>query len=136
MHRLHRLVGTGLLAMSAVATAQGPRLAVLDAITPGSWTLHETGTTGPDRAICVTDANALVQIHHAATACSRFVVAEGPRSATVHYTCPGQGHGRTTITVEGSSLIRIQTQGIAGGAPFDVDYEARRGGACARSAGN
>ena len=116
--------------MSAVATAQGPRLAALDAVLPGSWTLHEIGAAGGDRTMCVGDAGALLQVHHAHISCARFVVADGPRTATIHYTCQGQGHGRTTITVEGSSLVRIQTQGIAGGAPFDVDYEARRGGAC------
>ena len=52
-------------------------------------------------------------------------------NATIHYTCPGSGHGRTTILVETPRLFHLQSQGIAGGAPFDFDYEVRRVGACA-----
>lgn len=130
MRRFHRLAIAGLIAVSAAATGQGPRLAVLDAVLPGSWQLHEIGGPGQDRTICVRDPGLLLQIRHGTTACSRYVVAETPRSATINYTCPGMGNGRTTITVENGSLARIQTQGIAGGAPFDHDYEARRLSAC------
>lgn len=136
MRRYVRLVAAGLIAVSAAATGQGTRPAVLDRLLPGSWTLHEAGSDGPDRSICVSDPGLLLQIHHGAMACARFTVSEGPRTATIHYTCPGQGHGRTTITADGTSTIRIQTQGIAAGAPFDVDYEARRGGPCSGSGRN
>ncbi len=130
MRRLHRVAAAGLIALSAVATAQGPRLALLEKVLPGSWALHEIGAAGGNRAICVRDPGMLVQVHHVSAACNRILVSEGPRTLTVQYTCPGQGHGRTTITVENPNLLRIQTQGLAGGAPFDVDYEARRGGEC------
>lgn len=137
MLRFARLVAAGLISASAVATAQGPRLLVLDRLLPGNWTLHEIGSAAPGRALCVSDPGLLLQIHHGATTeCPRFVVSAGPRSATIDYTCPGAGHGRTTLIAESPSLVRIQTQGLAGGSPFDMDYEARRSGACVSPARN
>lgn len=130
MRRLHRLAAAGLIAVSAAATAQGPRLAILQTILPGNWQLREIGSAATPRALCVRDTALLLQMRHGASQCARFVVSDGTRSATIHYTCPGLGHGRTTITLESPTALRLQTQGIADGAPFDYDYEARRLGDC------
>lgn len=130
------LAAAGLVATAAATTAQAPRLALLESLTPGSWTLHEIATDGAARSICIGDPAALLQIHHGAAPCPHFVVSASGRNVTVEYTCPRNGHGRTTLSVEGPTLARIHTQGIANGAPFDVDYEARRSGPCARSAKN
>lgn len=136
MRRIARLAAAGLIAISAAATGQGTRLAVLDNLSPGMWTLHEIGASGSDRSMCISDPGLLLQVHHGAAACARFVVSSDPRSATVHYTCPGQGHGRTTLSTDGTAVVRIHTQGLASGAPFDMDYEARRGGPCTGSGRN
>ncbi|UVO51848.1 hypothetical protein M0208_15505 [Sphingomonas sp. SUN019] len=127
---LQRLAVAGLIAVSATAPAQAPRVAALDLVAPGAWSLHEIGSTGAPLALCVREATALLQVRHGASQCSRFVVDQGPRRATVHYTCPGLGYGRTTLSVEDEGVIRLQTQGILRGAPFDFDYEARRTGTC------
>ncbi|WP_085810435.1 hypothetical protein [Sphingomonas sp. TZW2008] len=132
MLRSSRLGLAGLVAFAAAASAQAPRAAI-DQLSPGNWMLHEIGSRGPDRALCVRDAGALLQIHHPGLSCARFVVADEPRAVTVHYTCPGAGHGRTTLTVEAPSRVRIATQGLARGAPFDVEYAAQRDGTCAAS---
>jgi len=50
--------------------------------------------------------------------------------ATIHYTCPGRGYGRTTIAVETSKLVRIDTQGIVDGMPFATEFEGRKIGMC------
>jgi hypothetical protein len=122
----------GLVFLAAVgggaSAAQAPRLAALRAVAPGEWLLKEQG--GGVRSLCVTDPRALMQIEHGAAQCSRFVVADAPRSATIHYTCPGAGHGRSTITVEGKERFRLETQGILDGAPFDTEYDGHRLGAC------
>lgn len=91
--------------------------------------LREIGGTETTR-ICVADPRMLIQLRHPRAQCSRFVVEDLPRSVTVHYTCPGAGHGRTDISVEGGKLIKLRTQGIADGAPFDLEYEGRRTGTC------
>lgn len=120
----------GLLFISAAAAgAQG--MSALNAITPGEWRLHEIGTRDAAKSICVSDPRLLLQVEHGSTACARFVVAETPRGATIRYTCPGRGHGLTTITVESGTVVRLRTQGMFRGAPFDLDYEGRWQGRCA-----
>ena len=136
MLRFAYLAAVGLVAVAVGAAAQGPRPALLDQLRPGSWTLHEIGSPAARRTICVTDAASLLQVHHGAAQCARFVVSSDQRTTTVSYTCAGQGYGRTTLTAESPTLVRIQTQGLAQGAPFDMDYEARRAGICVRSAKN
>lgn len=125
------LIATGLLsALAAPAPAQAPGLPALGAIERGLWELRERGSSAAPRKICVADPSTLIQIRHGSTACSRFVIDSKPDRATVHYTCPGAGHGRTTIRVETSRLIQIDSQGIADDSPFNFSYEGRRTGAC------
>jgi hypothetical protein len=108
----------------------GQSLAALSAIEGGEWVLKSKGT-GDTKSMCLGDSKALLQLRHGRATCSRFVIANDPKSTTVHYTCPGQGHGRTTIRVETPRLIQIESQGIANNAPFQILYEGRRTGACA-----
>lgn len=133
---MHRLSAGALLVGLAVAAgpAQEPPLAALSRIEPGEWQLREIGTNNPPETLCVTHRRVLLQLRHRTALCSRFVIADLPDSATVHYTCPGAGHGRTSITVETGRLIKIETQGIADGAPFDFEYEGRRTGDCPATA--
>jgi hypothetical protein len=107
-----------------------PRLTALAKLEPGQWMLRTRGHASETRSICVTDAAILLQPRHGGAACSRFVIANDDRAATVHYTCPGAGHGRTTLRVENPRLIQIESQGIAEKEPFAFDMEGRRTGAC------
>lgn len=114
----------------AIGANQAPALAALDGIEPGQWQLREIGTTAPPRSLCISDPATLLQIEHGLAHCSRFVVTDQPRAATVSYTCPGAGNGRTTIKLESANDFHLDTQGIHGGAPFDKGYQAHRIGAC------
>lgn len=122
------------MAAGAVLPAQGlraPTLAALGAVEKGAWELHEVGNRRAPR-LCVADVAEVLQLRHRRGAgCSRFVITNEPRTATVHYTCPGAGHGRTTLAVETSRVMRVDTQGIADNAPFDLRLEARRVPSCA-----
>ncbi|OYY89329.1 MAG: hypothetical protein B7Y45_12630 [Sphingomonas sp. 28-66-16] len=120
-------------AAGAVA-AKAPALAALQTIEAGQWQFREIGSAAAPKIMCVGDPSTLIQIKHADTACARFVVEDQPRSATISYTCPGTGRGRTTIRVESPRDFHLETQGIAGGAPFDTAYQAHRLGACAAGA--
>lgn len=126
----------GVLAAAAVGATAGavpvkaPQLAVINAIEPGQWELREVGTSGSPRVLCVTNPDMLIQLRHASVQCTRYVVENQPQTVTVNYDCEGAGNGRTTITLDTPRQIRLQTQGIAQHAPFDVDYAGRRLGAC------
>ena len=77
------------------------------------------------------DAKVLLQLRHPNNVCSRFVISDDPRGATVQYSCASGGNGRTTIRVETPRLVQIDTQGIADQSPFAFSAEARRVGDCA-----
>ncbi|MBX9730162.1 MAG: DUF3617 domain-containing protein [Sphingomonas sp.] len=114
----------------AAAPAAAPTVAVLAQIEPGQWQLREIESTAPPRLICITDPGNLVQFDHPGGQCSQFVVEDLPRVATINYSCTGAGHGRTTIRIESKNGFHLDIQGIAGGAPFDTSFEARRIGVC------
>lgn len=125
------------LAVAAIAVLLGARPVpqaklppALAAIEPGQWQLREIGDAEPRRSLCVADPDRLVRLHHPDARCSETVVASDPQSVTIRYGCPGAGFGQTTISIETRTLIRVQTQGIANGMPFQSDYEGRRAGAC------
>ncbi len=123
------LVVLGLAAATAVP-AQAPSLAMLDRLEKGSWQLRERGKDAVLQTMCLGDARRMIQVEHPQSNCSRYIIEDTPNSVTVHYTCPGAGHGRTTIRSETNRLVQIDTQGIAGGRPFSQAIEARRTGAC------
>lgn len=121
--------------MAAVALAAGgavgaETLVALGSVTPGAWQLREVGAQGAGRAICVRDPRMLLQIQHGAASCSQSVIDQSAKKATVRYACPGAGNGTTDLAIESATSLRIHTQGILRGAPFDVEYEANRQGAC------
>jgi hypothetical protein len=76
-----------------------------------------------------------MQVQHRNSPCSRLVIANNERGATVQYTCPAGGFGRTSILVETPRLAQIDTQGIVGNTPFGYRAEARRIGPCGANAG-
>jgi len=110
--------------------ADAPPLTALSVLQPGRWALSSHDTSFAPRAICLGDTRVLLQIRHPMPTCTQFVVANDPRRAVVSYTCPGAGNGMTTIRVETPRLAQVETQGVAGGAPFDLVIEARRTGEC------
>jgi len=121
-------VTQAVVAQPSPPVSGGMSLEALKQIEPGLWQLEVKGRS--PRLLCVADPLTLVQIEHDQPGCSRFVVANDPRSSTVHYSCQRNGWGRTTIRVETSRLASIQTQGISRNAPFDYMVEARRVGGC------
>ena len=117
---------TGLLSPAA---AQGPSLAMLTGLDDGQWEVRFRDGSA-SRRICVQSGLELIQLQHGGSGCSRFVVEDGANAVTVQYTCRGNGYGRTSIRRESTSLVQIDSQGIASGSPFEFSAEARRVGAC------
>lgn len=109
-------------------------LAALALLQPGQWALHGRDSTTGSKNLCVQDMRALLQIEHGKAQCNRFVIADGAKMTIVHYTCPGQGHGQTTLRVETPRLIQIDSQGVRDNEPFAVAFEGRRVGECERLA--
>lgn len=125
-----RLLVMPLLGLLATAADAPPPFKALATLQPGRWALSSRDGDFPARSICIGDARALLQVRQPASACTRFVIADEEKTTVVHYTCPGSGHGRTTVRVETPRLAQVETQGIADNSPFDLHIEARRVGEC------
>jgi hypothetical protein len=80
--------------------------------------------------LCVASPAQLLQIRHRGNVCKSFTVADAGNVAVVTYDCGAAGGGRTDLRVETTRLVQIHSQGIEGGAPFDLSIEGRRVGDC------
>lgn len=130
MRRIARtLLVVGALGAGSALAAQTGALSMLTKLQRGQWAVTSRDG-GPSRTVCLGDAAQLVQLRHAGSACSRFVVEDAADKVTVQYTCRGNGYGRTSIRKETNALVQIESQGIEGGLPFQFKAEARRTGAC------
>lgn len=130
MHSLAKIV-LPLCALGAGGAlwAQGGATGLLRGIERGQWAVTSRDG-GPTRSVCLGDTAQLVQLRHRRAICSRYVVEEAADKVTIQYTCKGNGYGRTSIRKETDALLQIESQGIAGGRPFQFKAEARRTGAC------
>jgi hypothetical protein len=135
LHPLGRLRWGALGLAGAIAAAAPvfafavPKLEALAKLEPGRWQLRDAEGAGA-RSVCLADPAALVQLEHEGVSCGQEVLVSEAGAATVEYTCPGRGFGRTSIRVETPRLARIDTQGLADGRPFAYRVEARKLGAC------
>jgi hypothetical protein len=130
--RLAAGLATALLTVAAAPPkSAGQSPAALSRLQPGLWHIRELGN---DRAvpqtICIADPAMLLQVKHYKQPCSRLVIANQADQATVHYTCPANGFGRTWLRVETPRLAKIDTQGIVDKTPFAFRAEARLVGPC------
>ncbi len=121
----------GVLALLLVSPgkAQNTELAVFSGIAKGEWLIRFRDGS-PSRSVCVRSGQELIQLKHGDTGCSHVVVANDQLEATVQYSCPGNGYGRTTIRRETRALLQLSSQGIADKRPFQIYGEARRQGNC------
>jgi hypothetical protein len=121
------------LAGSAVVLeAQAPQLAMLDRLEKGSWEVKPRDDAESPIRICMASGRELIQLRHMRNACIRIVVQDSSQAATVQYSCPGNGYGRTQVRRETGRLVQIDTQGIEHGLPFAFAAEARWTGPCNR----
>ena len=127
------LLGFILLATGPAATQERRSASPLSQLQPGLWSLRDIDDPrAPLRSLCVADFHALFQLEHRGSPCSGLVVGKDARSVTVHYTCPADGYGLTSIKVESPTLAKVETQGIKDHRPFAYRAEARRLRGCGR----
>lgn len=131
LKRLVRPVMLGALLLFGATGAPAQRNTApnaLGGLEHGQWQFRNG--EGEMRRLCLGNPAALIQIMHGNTQCEHFVMENTEHSATIRYTCPSHGHGRTTISVDTPRVVNVETQGVADGAPFSERFEGRRVGAC------
>ena len=90
-----------------------------------------TGANAEKR--CVPSASVLAQWEHRRAQCTRVVISSTETESVIHYTCPDGGFGHSKVRVITPRTLRIETQGISGGFPFNYVLHARRVGDCPTS---
>ena len=127
------LIGVVVACPAAAVVAQ-MQFSALSGLERGEWELKERGNETLARRLCIGDPGQLLQPLHAGRQCKRYVLENTARRAAVTYDCAQAGQGRTQVRVETARLVQIDSQGVSGGAPFDIAMEGRRVGACKGSA--
>src|SRR4051794_19189077 len=101
----------GVAAALALGAAQRPM--ALAQTSGGLWEISGApGTRVPPR-LCVGDPSMLAQYEHRGRPCTRVVISDAPPTTVIHYTCAGNGFGRSRLTVITPRSMRIETQGIS-----------------------
>lgn len=118
--------------LALLTAAQLP--SALAMTSPGDWELSGVPTSKAPVRECVADLAALAQFEHRAQHCTRQVISDRGNSTVIQYSCGGAGFGRTQIDVLTPRSLRISTQGISDGLPFNYVMQAHRIGDCTKSA--
>jgi hypothetical protein len=127
-----------LSAMSALAVGAMMLMAAADPspfgqTQPGLWEISGAPGNGPPVRECVADVAALARFEHRASSCSAKVLRQGGTSASIEYSCGAAGFGHSQIDVITPRSLRISTQGISGGFPFNYVLQARRVDDCVKT---
>jgi hypothetical protein len=126
--------GTRFAAFAAAAFAavgSGALAGALSQVTPGLWEISGIpGAHVPAKA-CYASLDQLEQYEHRGLACTRKVLSDAGTTLIVQYSCGGHGFGRSQVTAITPRSLRIETQGISDGLPFNYLLQARRVGDCA-----
>ncbi|MGN6591210.1 MAG: DUF3617 domain-containing protein [Sphingomicrobium sp.] len=122
------LIGAGMMLVAAM----GP--SVFGEVQPGVWEISGApGAKVPLRQ-CFGDLRALARFEHRNSNCSAKIVHDSASSVVVEYTCDGADFGHSEVDLLTPRSLRISTQGISGGLPFNYVLQARRVDDCPKTA--
>ena len=116
--------------IGVAVTAAGPRPKALAGAAPGLWEIDGSRASGAPTRECVGDPLELAQFEHRGKRCSRNVLSGSGTAALIGYSCNGRDFGRSKLTLITPRSLRIETQGISDGLPFNYVLQARRVGEC------
>jgi hypothetical protein len=120
--------GVALALVGLLSAAAGPR--ALEPASGGLWQVARSAKGAPEQALCVADPILLAQWEHRGGQCSRVIVSDRGDRTVINYSCADGGFGRSEMTLLTPRTLRIATQGISAGGPFNYVLHARRVGNC------
>jgi hypothetical protein len=122
-------LAAGAAAFALIGAAQLP--SGLAQAQPGLWEISGLpGTAVPVRQ-CFADMGQLARFEHRAKNCSLSTVHDAGATGEVDYSCGPAGFGHSQVTLLTPRALRIATQGISDGLPFNYVLQARRVAECA-----
>ena len=126
------LAAAGLAAALTPVGAEPPPSLVQ--VQPGLWEISGApGSKAPVRQ-CIADLAALARFEHRANSCTAKVLKTSGSTTAFEYSCGGAGFGHSEIQVITPRSLRIGTQGISDGLPFNYVLQAHRVDDCPKSA--
>jgi hypothetical protein len=134
MSRLTCVIGAAIAAGTAASgwAAQLPKS--LTGVAGGQWELSGIpGSKAPVKQ-CVASPVELAFVEHKAPACTHLVLGDSGDLLRLSYRCVGGGFGQATIKTLTPRSLRVDVQGIAGGAPYAYVMQAHRVGDCPAAA--
>lgn len=120
------------LALIAALTIGATDPRALSAAEGGLWEVSGSARGADARTVCIASPVELGVWEHRGGRCTRVVISDEGDKTTIHYTCGKGGFGRSDMTLLTPRSLRVATQGISDGAPFNYVLHARRVGNCAR----
>ena len=110
-----------------------PPLPTLAHAQPGLWEISGVpGSHAPFRQ-CIADIAALARFEHRGRSCVPKLVKQSGSITQYEYSCGGAGFGHSEVEVLTPRSLRISTQGISEGLPFNYVLQARRVDDCTKS---
>ena len=129
--RTSRVIVLSAAALPFIAIAAPP--SALSQSQPGLWEISGApGTNAPVRQ-CLSDIAVLARFEHRAKICNARVLKDDATTTAIDYTCGGAGFGHSEIDVITPRALRISTQGISDGLPFNYVLQARRVDDCPKA---
>ena len=126
--RLITLSGAAVAAVVLLSAAQRPR--ALAPTSPGLWELSGLPNKAAPLRQCVADTALLARIEHRGQNCSQTVISDTAAATVIEYKCPQGGFGHSKVTLITPRSLRIETQGISAGYPYNYVIQARRVADC------
>lgn len=118
-----RVALIGLLSAAAAPRALAPA-------SGGLWQVADSPKGAPKLSLCLADPVLLSQWEHRTARCSRTILSDQGNKTVISYTCADGGFGRSEVSLLTPRTMRIATQGISAGGPFNYVLHARRVGNC------
>lgn len=128
--RTKAFVTGGIAVVMLIALTAAARPIVFAQTSGGLWELSGAGGAERTARQCLADPVVLAQFEHRGRSCARTAVRNHATRAEIHYSCSNGEFGRTEIAMLTPRSLRVETQGIARGAPFHYVFQARRIGKC------
>lgn len=126
--RLITLSGAAIAAVLLLSAAQRPR--ALAPTSPGLWEVSGLPNKAAPLRQCVTDTALLARLEHRGQNCTQTVISDTPATTVIEYKCSQGGFGQSKMTLITPRSLRIETQGISAGYPFNYVVQARRVANC------
>jgi hypothetical protein len=100
---------------------------------PGEWDISGLPGTRAVIRLCVPDPAVFAHFEHRSSHCTSRVLKNNGSTTQIEYSCGGAGFGHSDIQVLTPRSLRISTQGISGGLPFNYVLQAHRIDDCQKS---